>query len=576
MKTIMFLLGLLRGNVGWAVAGLALAVVTVLANIALMAISGRFLTGMAMAGAIGAAYNFFLPSAIIRGCAIVRTVGRYLERLVTHEATFRLIGALRPRVFLALAPYMPFGMTGLHSGDLAARLGSDLDSLQRAYLQILIPPAAAFLVGAAVVAYSAGVDGGVAALIAGGLLIGGAGLPGLLALAGRRPGRDSVAAANALRIWAVDRIDGLEELEAFAATPRHDKRLAGLHNRLATAQTWAARQDAFGAASAQVLGSLVLWGVVLVGTPSVAAGTLAAPDLVMLAFLALASIEVTGPLPSSFQAWGTLEAASDRVRPLLSAEVRPDSAGTSSLPTAAIPPHIRLESVSVRYPGAPTLALDGLTLDLPPNARVALVGASGSGKSTVAALLAGFLMVEHGRLLLNGRPATPDRIAPALAVAPQTPHLLAGSIRRNLCVAAPNAVDAELTDACGRAGLGPWLAALPDGIDTLIGAGGRPVSGGEARRLAVARALLGAGSILVLDEPGEGLDPTMERTMLDRLLSEEACKRTILLITHRPAGLDRMDHVVVLDRGKVLEQGPPWALASRAGPFRRFLERSFV
>ncbi|MGQ9367600.1 thiol reductant ABC exporter subunit CydC [Azospirillum sp. A39] len=579
MTRLVFLLALTRGHRAWMLAGLGLAVVTALANIALMAVSGWFITGMAVAGASAAPFNYFLPAALIRGCAIVRTAGRYLERLATHEATFRLIGTLRPVLFLALAPRLPFGLPGAHSGDLAARLGADLDRLQQVYLRVGVPVATAALVGGAVVAWAAAVAPAAAIVLACGLMAGGVLLPGVLARAGRPPGRDAIVATDRLRTGTIDFAQGLEELHAFGATARHGAQRAGAHDRLAAAQRRSARQEAVGTAAGQTLGTLVLWAVVLTVAPAVAAGTLAAPDLAMLAFLSLAVVEVTAPLAGAFQAWGATAAATDRLRPLLAvppaAAAPPDRAAA---PPAGAPPHIRLDTVEVRYPGVSAPALRGLTLDLPPGARVALVGASGSGKSTVVALLAGFLAAERGRLLLDGKPVArgdTGRLAAMLSVAPQTPHLLAGSVRRNLLVAAPDATDAALIEACERATLGPWLAGLPDGLDTAVGEGGRPLSGGEARRLAVARALLTPAPVLVLDEPGEGLDPATERRLIERALADRP-RRTVLLITHRPAGLEHMDHVVVLDRGRVLEQGTPWSLVRHDGPFRRFLERCFV
>lgn len=573
MRTALFLIGLLRGHIRWALAGLVLSVLAALANIALLAVSGGFITGMALAGAAGAGFNYFLPSATIRACAILRTGGRYLERLATHEATFRLIASLRARLFLGLAPRLPFGDAGAHSGDLAARLGGDLDSLQRAYLQILVPAGAALLVGAVVVAYAGTLSTAAALVIAAGLLVGGAIAPALLVRAGRRPGEEAVTALAALRVWAVDMADGREELAAFGALGRIGERLDVLQARLTAAQRRAARLDAVAGAVAQLVGSLMLWAVVLVGAPVVAAGALGASDLVTLAFLALASAEVTGPLGGAFAAWGAIAAASERIRPLLARQTEPPSI-TRPAPRATAP-HLRLDGLRVRYPDATEPALDGLTLDLPPGARVALVGASGSGKSTVVAALAGFLPVEGGRILLDGQPVADGALAPLLSVAPQTPHLLSGSLRRNLRIAAPGASDEVLRGACATAGLGPWLAALPEGLDTAIGTGGRALSGGEARRLTVARALLAEAPLLILDEPGEGLDPATERRMLEAILDARP-DGGLLLITHRPTVLERMDHIVVLDRGRVLEQGPPRTLASRDGPFRRFLERSYV
>ncbi|GEO81221.1 thiol reductant ABC exporter subunit CydC [Pararhodospirillum oryzae] len=588
-----FLAGLWREARWKASAGLVLAVITTLANIVLLAVSGWFITGMALAGAGGGAFNYFFPAALIRAAAIARAGGRYLERLVTHDATLRLIARLRPRLFAALAerPGRPASPdAALHGADLAGRLGGDLDAVQRLSLQGVLPVLVALIVVPIGITVCAHFLPQAALVLTAGMVVAGGLVPLVLARAGRRVGPPLVTARVALRVALVDLIGGQEELRACGALPRFQDRAREVEDRAVRLSKRAAWIESLGLAGLALLTQVTVWGMVLV-----AAGQVDGPILVLLAFLGLALFEPLGPLPEAFQRLGASFAALDRVRAL--APASPDtkrraspalpaspSASPSSSPSPspspsparATAPAVRLDSVSVAGIEGGRPALREVSLELPPGGRLGVVGPSGAGKSTLVSLLAGTLAWDRGRVLVNERPVEGPH-DPALhglvALAPQAPLLLAGSVRRNLRLGAPEASDEALRAALETVVLSKWLAALPEGLDTPLGAAGRPVSGGEARRLSLARALLGAGPVLVLDEPGEGLDPALEARVLDQVLTAAGTAgRAVLLVTHRPHGLERMDKVACLDQGRVVDAGAPWDLARMPGPFRQFLE----
>lgn len=574
-----FLARLLSPHWPWGLLGLVFALVCAGANIGLLAISGWFITGMAVAWVTHADFNYLVPSTIIRACAIGRTGGRYLERLLTHDASLRIIATLRPQLFYglsrnpALARTLSENTDTEHGGAIAAQLGSDLDLLQRFYLQILVPALVAAGIGGLVLWVTASHSGLAAGVLGGGLFLGGVLLPWSMARAGRRPGQDSMALRTRLRTLIVDGVAGREELLAFGALGRHGQALDDINNRLAGIRRRIAFQDAVGAAILPALANLVLWGVLLALVPAFVAGQMSGLTAVMLVFLALASFELLGPLPEAFQKMGATTTVLDRVMDLQGTDAPPSSVSGQDRPS------IRLENIRVApsVPGAPA-PLDGVSLALPWGRKIGLVGASGAGKSTLAQVLAGQVPWAAGRVVIGDHDAgnvNDPAFQGLVSLAPQTPAFLSDTVRRNLQIARANAPEADLRAVLETVCLTPWLDGLPHGLDTLIGEGGRPLSGGEARRLSVARALLGAGPVLVLDEPGEGLDPLLEARMLEGVMAC-ASGRSVVLMTHRPQGLEYMDVIVTLDQGRVLEQGAPWDLLKTNGPFRLFLERAAI
>jgi len=271
----------------------------------------------------------------------------------------------------------------------------------------------------------------------------------------------------------------------------------------------------------------------------------------MLAMFALAAFEAVAPLPAAFQSLGKTRAATRRVLEILDAEPLVVE------PTAPAPPPkgfaIAFEKVSFTYPGAQRPALNGIDLQWPEGAKIALLGPTGAGKTTLVNLLLRFWPPDRGRITLGGTDIAAlggEEVRRHIAVVSQHTHLFSGTIRENLLLADPAASQQRLEQACRSAELHGFIAAQPEGYETQVGESGVALSGGQARRLAIARALLKDAPILVLDEPTEGLDgPTAQALMhtLHGLMDE----RTVLLITHRPEGLEDMDRILVLDQGSL-------------------------
>ncbi len=549
MKLLLRLLLLYRPYWGWLALGGAVALVTLLANVALMAASGWFVTAMAVAGAAGGTINYFTPAALIRACAIIRTGGRYTERLVTHEATFRLIAQLRVWLFRQVEPQPPGALDRYHSGDLASRLRADVDRLETAYLRLFAPVAVAVAAGGIVVAWLGHYAASFALAEAALLAISGIAIPLLLARASAHRGRRQVRLAASLTEAAVDAVQGLPELLAFGAAQAHLDHFASLSRAAIADKVWLGRLAGLSQAVLLLGANLALWSVVVLAIPLVRRGDLAAADLVMLALAALAAFEAVAPLPAAFLgAAGVLEAAG---RIFTLADSCPPPERHRALELRPERCDIRVSGVSARYGVEVPTAVDGLDLDLPQGRRVAMVGPIGAGKSTLVLLLTGLLPPAEGTIRLNGcriEDLDPEAVRQCFAVAPQAPGLFSGTVRDILRLGRPDAGDAALWHALTVAGLDEFVASLPDGLDTWLGEAGLTVSGGQARRLSIARALLREAPVLILDEPGEGLDTCAERALLAAVIGDLG-DRSLLLITHRLAGLDLVDAVVRIGDG---------------------------
>jgi thiol reductant ABC exporter CydC subunit len=428
-----------------------------------------------------------------------------------------------------------------------------VDALQGLYLRGRAPPLVGLGVAAGCVGAAAAMLPAAAAVLAAGLLVGGTAVPAAGWALGRAATRRQGEARAELTAELVELLRGAPELVAYgrdgAALERirsHDRELVRL-----------ARRDALAAGVAEALSLLVagltVAGVLVLAVGARADGSLDPVLVATLALLALASFEAVLPLPTAARELSATLASGRRVLELIDRA----PAVTDPEPPRALPagPHaVALEGVTARYPGADRPALDGLDLRLEPGRRVALVGPSGAGKSTVTSLLLRFLDPERGRVAIGGvdvRDLRQEDVRRTFALAGQEAHLFNSSIRANLLLARPGAGDAELADALERARLGDWVATLPDGLDTLVGEEGSALSGGQRQRLALARALLAGAPVLVLDEPTAHLDPpTAERLIRDVIGA--APDRAVLLITHRPEGLDLVDEIVRLDDGRVV------------------------
>jgi ABC-type transport system involved in cytochrome bd biosynthesis fused ATPase/permease subunit len=289
-------------------------------------------------------------------------------------------------------------------------------------------------------------------------------------------------------------------------------------------------------------------GVLVVAVTARDAGTLDRVLVAALALLALSSFDAVAPLPATARELAATVAAGRRVLELIHREplVRDPA---EPLPAPAGPVDVALEGVTVRYAADEQPVLRQFDLTLEAGKRVALVGASGAGKTTVSSLLLRFLDPEEGRVTIAGndvRAYRQEDVRRIFALAGQDAHLFSSTIRANLLLARPSASAAELELALRRARIGEWVASLPDGLETLVGEEGMQLSGGQRQRLVLARALLADAPVLVLDEPTAHLDPPTASALMEDVLDATA-GRTVLLVTHRPEGLARMDELVALD-----------------------------
>jgi ATP-binding cassette subfamily C protein CydC len=553
-RQIRRLLALSRPYRGWMAGGALLALLAALSAIGLMAVSGWFIAAMALAGASGAAINFYTPAAAIRGFAITRTGGRYGERLVTHDATLHALSGLRAWLFRRLIPLAPARLSALRSGELFARLRADVDALEHFYLSVLVPLAVAAIGLVAVFALAISVLPAAAGVLLAGVALGGWLLPQWIRRRAANDAAQSVEESAALRGMLLDALHGHAELLAWNGTEAHAARITALDARLAVRRRHVDSLQAAGGGAVALLAQWMIPALLVFGLAAVHTGSLAPPLLVMLALLMLAAFELLAPLPEALaQSQATLTAAR-RVFELADAEPVMTEPRCSAAIAAA--PVISFADVRMRYTTDATWALDGIDLELAPGERLAIVGDSGAGKTSLVSALLKFYPLQDGRITFGGQPLDAlrgDDLRRHIAVIAQRTALFNASLLDNLLLAAPDATAAQIERAVHDAQLDDFVSALPQGYDTLLGEGGALVSGGEARRIVIARALLQDAPVLVLDEPTEGLD-AQTASELYRALAAATRGRSVLLITHRLGGLASLvDRVAVMQAGRIVE-----------------------
>lgn len=547
--------------------GAAVSLATLLANVTLMALSGWFIASMALAGIARTAFDYFTPAAAIRACAIVRTLGRYIERLVTHDATLQLLARLRVWFYSRIEPLAPARLADLRSADLLSRIQSDIDSLDHVYLRVLLPIIVG-AVGAAILIAATAVFSLPAALVLFVcLLFAGVVLPACLLARANEPSRACVALRAQMREAVVDAMQGSAELRVYGGEACYAQRIDALSAELVARQAAVNRLDALSQATLVVAASLAMWATLVLVVPSVSRGALPPADLAMLALLVLAAFEAVMPLPLAMQMLGESLAAARRIFALVDAAPAVDDPAEPHMPRGAA---LAFEGVFMRYREGDDWALRNVSFELPECGRLAVVGASGAGKSSLVNVLLRFWDYQAGSIRLGDRElreCAGESVRARIAVVSQDTYLFNATVRDNLLIARPDADQAALEAACRSAQLHDFIADLPQGYDTQIGEAGARLSGGQARRLAIARALLLDAPILVLDEPTEGLDSITEQALLHTVMALMR-GRSVLLITHRLSALTELvDEVLVMDAGGIVERGAPGRLARGQGPF---------
>jgi ATP-binding cassette, subfamily C, bacterial CydC len=515
----------------------------------------------------------------VRGLSVGRGVFRYVERLASHDAAFRVLADVRVRVYRQLARLAPAGLRDFRSGDLLARLVSDVDAIQDLFIRGLAPPLTAALVGAGAAAAVALILAPAGLVLAAGLLVAGLAVSWLAAARAGQAARRTAPARGELTARVTDLLAGAADLHAagaqdaaLAAADAADHELTRLARRTAAGA-------ALGSGLSQAVAGLTLWGVLLLGVAAVGGGTLTRVPLAVLTLTALAAFEAVTALPAAAIQLGQARASAARVVAVLDAP-DPVAEPVTPRPLPAGPLRVSLRGAQVRYqPGGP-LAIDGVDLDLAAGRRVALLGPSGSGKSTVAAVLLRFVDLTGGTCILGGTGTlggadlasyAPAEVRTVISGCTEDPHLFDTTIADNIRLARPGASQPDLDEAATRARLLTWIRSLPRGWDTMVGPGGTAVSGGERQRIALARALLADPPLLILDEPAAHLDPGNRRALTADLLAATAGRAT-LLITHDLDGLDQVDEIVVLEHGRVVERGTHQELRQAGGLYQRMHE----
>ena len=558
---------------GWLGLGTLLGFVAVAAAAGLLGLAGWFIIAAALAGMTPETahlFNFFLPSIGVRLLAMARTAARYGERVFAHDAVFRLLKSLRIWFYRRVEPLAPACFQAYRTGDLLSRIVSDIDLMDNLYLRMIAPCVVVVLLALVTGAVLGQFHGGIALLASLALLLAAAGLVLLSAIRGGRISHRLHGALTTLRIHLVEQLQGLADVLSFRGAPKLQTDLTELEGRLVARQAQLSRLSALTAALATLAVGVTVTVVLYWAVQLVAAGALAGPVLGVMVLGVLATFEAVMPLPGAFQALGQTRDAARRLLVLTRQAPAVTFPATSAIRRQSAPTNaIAFQNICFRYGPHEPWALHNIDLTIPHGTHLAVMGPTGAGKSTLLYLLARFWDPSHGTILVDGRDIrtiAEDDLRTLVAVVPQQPHFFNASLRENLMLAKPRTPEETLWEALDRVHLKSFVAGLPNGLDTWIGEGGQLISGGQARRLALARAVLREAPLWILDEPTEGLDPDTERAVLGTL-NELTRGKTVLMITHRIAGLADMDQVVWLESGAIAAHGPPDRLRQDFAPY---------
>ncbi|MFP1762546.1 heme ABC transporter ATP-binding protein/permease CydC [Lonsdalea quercina] len=569
MRILMPFLGLYRRYFWRLSLGVVLAIVTLLASIGLLTLSGWFLAGSALAGLAGLyTFNYMLPAAGVRGAAITRTVSRYFERLVSHDATFRVLLHLRVYTFSRILPLSPGGLSRFRQADLLNRLVADVDTLDHLYLRVISPLLSALVVIVAVAFGLSWLDSTLAMTLATIMLLLLVIMPPVFYRTGQPIGEALTQLRAQYRLQLTAWLQGQAELTIFGSLVSFRHRLDQLENRWLSRQRQQATLSALSQSliilSSGLTVTLILW----MAANGVGGDTQPGALIALFVFASLAAFEALGPVANAFQHIGQVAASAVRVDQLM--KLTPAVVFTAEGPAPASHAALTLDNVSFTYPDQPLPVLQHISLSLQPGEHIALLGKTGCGKSTLLQLLTRAWDCREGAIGLNGSPLSAwseENLRSMMSVVPQRVHLFSDTLRQNLRLAAPEASDEVLTQVLQQVGLAHLLE--QEGLNAWLGEGGRQLSGGEQRRIGLARALLHPAPLILLDEPTEGLDAETEQRML-QLLREHYKDKTLLVITHRLRGLESMDRLCVMDGGQIVEQGNHQTLMAQRGRYWQF------
>lgn len=556
MRDLLFFLKLFKPYKGWLIAGMFLSLVTSLASITLLTLSGWFITSSAIAGilapdGIAVTFNFLQPAAEIRGLAIIRTFGRYAERLITHEATFRVLAEIRTWFFAKLIPLAPSYLASKRSADLLHNITQDIDALDALYLRLGAPIIIAFLGSLIVISFIASYSMQLSLFVCFILLITAVIIPWIYNSLGCQGAKQITEQTAEFKIAQIEVLQNITELKAFNAYKRFKTMLLGLSDKLLNTQRSNNQLTAQSSALTLLIYQLTVATSLIASAWLFQQHNISAAVFVMLVFCVLAVFELVIPLSAAMQMLAKTQASAQRIRHIV--EQKPLVAEPLTPKKIISTGAISIKNLSFRYTEQSDWILKNIQLDIPQGSKTAIIGESGAGKSTLLQLILRFYDAQQGCIEYSGidyKKLTSNNLMEQFSVLSQRTELFAATIKQNLLIAKPKASNSEINQAINQAGLNKFIKQLPEGLNTWIGEHGSKVSGGEARRIALARMYLKDAPILLLDEPTEGLDKATENDVLATL--EQIVKhKTLIMVTHRKAGLKLVDRVFKLDQGQL-------------------------
>ena len=572
MRALLPYLALYKRHKWMLTLGIVLAIVTLLASIGLLTLSGWFLSASAVVGVAGLySFNYMLPAAGVRGAAITRTAGRYFERLVSHDATFRVLQHLRIYTFSKLLPLSPAGLARFRQGELLNRVVADVDTLDHLYLRVISPLVGAFVVIVVVALGLCTLDVTIALTLGGIMLLTLFLLPPLFYRAGKPTGENLTRLRGEYRQQLTSWLQGQAELTLFGASQRYRARMESTELNWHEAQRRQSELTAFSQALMMLIGGFAVVAMLWMASGGVGGNTQPGALIALFVFCALAAFEALATVTGAFQHLGQVIASAVRITQIT--EQEPEVQFHTQQTAVPAQVALQLQDITFAYAGQTQNALEGINLSVSAGARIALLGRTGCGKSTLLQLLTRAWDPQHGNILFNDVPLrefSEHALRKTVSVVPQRVHLFSATLRENLRLAAPEASDDVLSAMLERVGLYKLLE--DDGLNSWLGEGGRQLSGGELRRLAIARALLHDAPLMLLDEPTEGLDATTESQILD-LLANAMVGKTVIMVTHRLRGLASFDQIIVMDNGHIIEQGSHTELLAKQGRYYQFKQR---
>jgi ATP-binding cassette subfamily C protein CydC len=550
----------------WMSLSVLLGAATIGSSLGLLSTSAYIIAGAALQPSIA---ELQLAIVGVRFFGISRGIFRYLERLLSHETTFRLLARIRVWLYERLEPLAPARLFEFQSGDLLARIISDIETLQQFFLRVLSPPLVASIIFLLSGVFLAHYHVPLAWLLLSGLTLAGLLVPGLIRSLSRGMGKRLVHSQGQLQAVLTETLQGSADLLALNADRDQIEQVNKINRQFLFFQRRSGRVQALGDALSGLIVHLTIAAVLIVAIPLVNFGSLSGVDLTVIILAVIASFEAVIPLPEAFQNLEKSLAAGRRLFEIIDAEPSvKDPPAPLPQPTSF---ELQVDALCFQYEEDGPRTLTDLKFQLPQRGCLAIVGPSGAGKSTLVNLLLRFWDPDEGRILLGGhdlRDYSASELRSWMAVLSQNTQIFNGTIRENLLLARPEANQEQLIDATRRAQIHDFIMDLPETYETWVGEGGALLSGGERQRLAIARVLLKDAPILILDEPSANLDSLTEQAFYESL-REIIAQRTTLLISHRLVAMDMADEILVLHRGKLIEQGNHISLLKEDGFYKR-------